>query len=104
MERVYDRGALVKALDKQWLDLTSTIGKGILAFLSALAQDERERIIKRSNDGRKAARERGVRFGRKPKLTVHQKGEAFKMLASGARLQEVADMFGIHKSNVSRLR
>src|SRR5262245_44254480 len=55
MERVYDSGALVKAVDKQWLDLTSTIGKGILAFLSALAQDERERIIKRSNDGRKAA-------------------------------------------------
>jgi DNA invertase Pin-like site-specific DNA recombinase len=41
---VLARGALVKVLDKPHLDLTSTIGKGLLAFLSAIAQDERERI------------------------------------------------------------
>jgi hypothetical protein len=48
MERVHERGASIKALDRQFLDLSTTIGKGILAFLSALAQDERERILKRS--------------------------------------------------------
>jgi DNA invertase Pin-like site-specific DNA recombinase len=42
--------------DKAYLDLTSTMGKGILAFLSALAQDERERILMRAQDGRRAAR------------------------------------------------
>lgn len=62
------RGALVKVLDKPYLDLTSTMGQGILAFLSALAQDERERIVKRAQDGREAAKARGVKFGRKPKL------------------------------------
>jgi DNA invertase Pin-like site-specific DNA recombinase len=69
IQRVAARGALVKVLDKPYLDLTSTMGQGILAFLSALAQDERERIVKRAQDGRKAARARGVQFGRKPKLT-----------------------------------
>jgi DNA invertase Pin-like site-specific DNA recombinase len=41
IQRVADRGATVKVLDKPWLDLTTPMGKGILAFLSALAEDER---------------------------------------------------------------
>src|SRR5262249_39574657 len=44
IERVATRGATFKALDRQWLDLTTPIGRGILAFLSALAEDERSRI------------------------------------------------------------
>ena len=59
MERVHERGATIKALDRQFLDLSTTIGKGILAFLSALAQDERERILKRSKDGLKQPRRAG---------------------------------------------
>jgi hypothetical protein len=38
-------------------------------FLSALAEDERQQIVKRANDGRAAARKRGLHVGRKPKLT-----------------------------------
>ena len=64
MERVHERGATIKALDRQFLDLSTTIGKGILAFLSALAQDERERVLKRSRDGLKHAKARGVHCGR----------------------------------------
>ena len=40
IERVAARGATFKALDRQWLDLTTPLGRGILAFLSALAEDE----------------------------------------------------------------
>ena len=36
---------MLKVLDRPLLDLTTTNGKGFLAFLSALAQDERERIV-----------------------------------------------------------
>jgi len=56
---VHKRGASVKALDRDYLDL-------ILAFLSALAEDERHRILKRANEGRTAAKAKGTRFGRKP--------------------------------------
>ena len=59
IERVAARGAMLKALDRQWLDLTTPIGKGILAFLSALAEDERSRILARANGGRAAAKKRG---------------------------------------------
>src|SRR5262245_19213291 len=83
IDRVLARGALVKVLDKPHLDLTSTIGKGLLAFLSAIAQDERERIAKRANDGKAAAKAAGRRFGRKPKLDDHQQAEALKRLGAG---------------------
>src|SRR5262245_44930444 len=51
IERVAARGATFKALDRQWLVLTTPLGKGILAFLSALAEDERARILARANGG-----------------------------------------------------
>jgi len=80
IERVAARGATFKALDRQWLDLTTPLGKRILAFLSALAEDERSRILARANGGRDAAKKRGVKFGPKPKLAAHQQREAVRMV------------------------
>ena len=48
------------------LDLTTPIGRGFIAFLRALAEDERQRIAKRANDGRAAARKRGVHRAASP--------------------------------------
>jgi len=41
-----------------------------------MAEDERERIVTRANDGRRVARAKGVKFGREPKLTAHQQKAA----------------------------
>jgi DNA invertase Pin-like site-specific DNA recombinase len=48
-----------------------------------MAEDERLRIIKRIHEGRQIARTKGVRMGRKPKLTPHQKTEARRRIAKG---------------------
>ena len=74
IERVAARGATLKALDRQWLDLTTPLGKGILAFLSALAEDERARILARANGGRAAARERGSSLVPSPNLLLIRTG------------------------------
>lgn len=104
IQRVADRDATVKVLDKQWLDLTPPIRKGILAFLSALAEDERERITRRANEGRAAAKARGVKFGPKPKLKEHQRIVALNRLASGDSCRSIAmDMGGAH-ATTSRQR
>jgi DNA invertase Pin-like site-specific DNA recombinase len=66
IERIHTRGALIKVLDKPHLDLTTPLGRGFIAFLSAMAEDERQRIVKRANEGRVAARRRGVHMGRLP--------------------------------------
>src|SRR5215467_10200841 len=52
IERIHARGAMIKVLDKPHLDLTTPIGRGFIAFLSALAEDERQRIVKRANEGK----------------------------------------------------
>lgn len=103
LQRVADRGATVKVLDKPWLDLTSPMGKGILAFLSALAEDERERITRRAHEGREAAKARGVRFGPKPKLTEHQRIVALERLAGGESCRAIAKDMGVAHTTISRL-
>ncbi|MFL6815035.1 MAG: recombinase family protein [Bradyrhizobium sp.] len=42
-----------------------------LDLLAAIAEFERELIRERTGEGRKRAQAKGVRFGRKPKLTAH---------------------------------
>lgn len=91
-------------LDKPHLDLTTPIGRGFITFLSALAEDERQRIIKRANDGRKAARARGARFGRKPKLDAHQQDEALKRLLKGESARALGRSYKVHHATISRLR
>lgn len=103
IDRVAARGALIRVLDKPHLDLTTPIGKGFLAFLSALAEDERERITGRATEGRKAAKAKGVKFGRKSKLTKHQQEVALKRLASGESSRAIARDMNIHNSNIVRL-
>jgi DNA invertase Pin-like site-specific DNA recombinase len=104
MQRVAARGAAIKVLDKPHLDLTTKLGQGLLALLSALAEDERERIVKRANDGRLAAKKAGTKFGRRPKLNVTQRTRARELLQQGAKLRAVADEMNVHHSTISRLR
>lgn len=103
MQRVASRGAAIKVLDKPHLDLTTAIGRGFLAFLSALAEDERGRIIERAADGRKAAHEKGVKFGPKPKLTDHQRAKAIERRTAGESCREIARDMGVSHSTISRL-
>jgi DNA invertase Pin-like site-specific DNA recombinase len=103
IERVAARGAMLKALDRGWLDLTTPIGKGILGFLSALAEDERARILARANGGRAAAKKRGVRFGPKPRLAPHQEREAARMVRNkGLSLRAVAHHYHVGHSTIGR--
>ena len=104
IQRVADRGATVKVLDKPWLDLTTPMGKGILAFLSALAEDERERITSRANEGRAAAKARGVKFGPKPKLSRHQRNLVLERLSMGDSCRAIAKDMGVAHTTISRLR
>lgn len=103
IERIHARGALIKVLDKPHLDLTTPIGQGFIAFLSALAEDERQRILKRANAGRVEARKRGAKFGRKPKLSERQQAEAKQRLAKGETCRSIARSFNVHHATISRL-
>src|SRR5262249_26440075 len=75
-----------KSLKDAWADTTSAHGRLMLTVLGGLAEFERELIRARTGEGRKRAKERGVRFGRPRKLTPHQRQEALQRAAArGAR-------------------
>ena len=102
MTRVASRGAFVKVLDKPHLDLTTALGRGLLALLSAMAEDERERIHQRASEGRMAAAARGVHMGRKPKLSEHQRRLARERIAAGESSRTIARDLGVAHTTISR--
>lgn len=103
VQRVADREALVKVLDKPFLDLTTPMGKGILAFMSALAEDERLRIVNRAAEGRAIARSKNVKFGREPILSPDQQQAVRDRLAAGESCRQIAKDFRVSPATISRL-
>jgi DNA invertase Pin-like site-specific DNA recombinase len=55
IKAVIDAGASIKVLDRSYIDLETPMGRGFMAMMSAMAEDERLRIIKRTHEGRKIA-------------------------------------------------
>lgn len=104
MQRIASRGATIKVLDRQYLDLTTTLGKGIMALLSAIAEDERQRINRRSSDGRETARAKGMKFGPKFKMTDIQENQAVAMLEDGKTLRDVSLTFNVHRNTIFNLK
>ena len=100
IDRLGKSGAFIKVLDKPYLDLTTPLERGFIAFLSAMAEDERQRIVKRANDGRRVAKAKGVRFGRKPKLTDHQREEARRRIEAGESARSITRFLGVHHAMV----
>ena len=102
---VIDVGASIRVLDFPSLDLGTPEGRGFLALFSAMAERERERIIKRTHEGRGLAIARGVKMGRNPKLTAHQRQQAVKRLVAGDETtREIARDYAVHHSTIARLR
>ena len=52
---------------------------------------------------KKRARERGVRFGRPPKLTAYQRHEALQRVADGETQADVARAYNVEPAAISRL-
>jgi DNA invertase Pin-like site-specific DNA recombinase len=60
-------------------------------------------IRSRTGEGRVRAKERGVKMGRKPKLTPHQRAEAIRRKERGEAVREIARSYNVHNSTISRL-
>jgi DNA invertase Pin-like site-specific DNA recombinase len=77
------RKAGFRSLGDTWADTTTSHGRLMLTVLGGLAEFERDLIRARTGEGRERAKARGVKMGRKPKLTPHQKAEAIKRRDAG---------------------
>jgi DNA invertase Pin-like site-specific DNA recombinase len=96
-------GAGFKSLGDAWADTTTAHGRLMLTVLGGLAEFERELILARTSDGRDRAKARGVRFGRPPVLTAHQRQEALQRLREGEAQADVARSYAVSQATISRL-
>jgi DNA invertase Pin-like site-specific DNA recombinase len=92
---ISDKGAGFKSLADAWADTTTAHGRLMLTVLGGLAEFERELIRARTDEGRKRAQARGVRFGRKLKLTQHQITEALRRREAGEALVEIGRSYNV---------
>jgi DNA invertase Pin-like site-specific DNA recombinase len=101
-EALADQQAGLQSLEEPWADTTSPAGRMVLTIFAGIAEFERALIRQRTADGRKAAKKRGVRFGRPPKLRPDQKEIARGLLHEGKSVSEVARTFSVHPATIYR--
>ena len=82
-------GAGLRSIAEPVVDTTSDFAELVLAMLGVAAKLERRRIKERTARGRADAKAKGVKFGRKPKLTAHQQREAIQRQGSNCRWMNV---------------
>jgi len=99
-----DKGAGFRSLRDTWADTTTPHGRLMLTVLGGLAEFERELIRSRTGEGRARAKARGVKLGRKPKLSAHQQQEATARRNRGEAISDIARSYNVHHSTISRLR
>jgi DNA invertase Pin-like site-specific DNA recombinase len=72
-------------------------------MIGLLAELERSLISERTRAGVKAARRRGGKFGRKPKLMPEQLDHARELIDKGERdRQGIADLFKVSRTTLYR--
>jgi DNA invertase Pin-like site-specific DNA recombinase len=103
LDVVAKAGAGFRSLKDTWADTTTPHGRLMLTVLGGLAEFERELIRARTGEGRRRAQARGVKFGRPPKLTAHQRQEALQRLAAGETQADIARTYNVDATTIGRL-
>lgn len=86
---------------EQGIDTGTAEGRAMFGMLSVLAEYQRELIVANTRDGLAAARARGRKGGRRPKLTPDQAELAQKLYdAREHTVQQIADMLRVPRGTV----
>jgi len=88
---------------EQNIDTSSASGKLLFNMIGIVAEFEREMINERAAEGRKAAMENGVKFGRKKVLADDEIVEAKKLVSSGLGKKEIGKRLGVSRSTIYRV-
>lgn len=85
----------------QGIDTTTAEGRMVHRMLAAVAEFQRDLIVANTNEGLAAARARGRKGGRRPRLTARQAELAQQLYdAREKTVQEVVDLFTVPRSTV----
>jgi DNA invertase Pin-like site-specific DNA recombinase len=103
LDAIAKAGAGFRSLADTWADTTTPHGKLMITILGGLAEFERSLILARTSEGRTRAMANGVQFGRKHKLTSHQKQEARRRRENGETQQDIAKSYNVSHQTIGRL-
>jgi DNA invertase Pin-like site-specific DNA recombinase len=104
IERIGRAGAVFRSLGDLLWDTSSSQGRLLSTLLATIAEFERGLVRERTGDGRRRAMAKGVKFGRKPKLSDCQRQEAIRRRDAGDEtLAEIAKSYAVDISMISRL-
>ena len=104
LDTITSKKAGFLSLADAWADTTTPHGRLMLTVLGGLAEFERDLIRARTSDGRERAKARGVKMGRPPKLTQHQRREAIRRRdRDGETLADIARSYNVSEATISRL-
>jgi len=84
------------------IDTTTPTGRAMWQMVSILAELELSQIHERTKAGRAAAMARGVKMGRKVKLTPQQAQHAKKLIEQGEHHNTVAKSLGVSRRTLYR--
>jgi DNA invertase Pin-like site-specific DNA recombinase len=102
---IAEKNAGFRSVGNVWADTTTPQGRLMLTVLGGLVEFEEESIRARTGEGRERAKARGVKMGRKPKFTDHQKRDAMRRRdIDGEPVREIARSYNVSHSTISRLR
>ena len=101
LEKLRSRGVEFRILNMN-VDTTTPMGWAFYAFASIMAEVERRILSQRTKEGLAAARRRGKRLGRPPKLTDAAVRKAATRLKHGEKLQAVAGSLDVAPWTLSR--
>jgi DNA invertase Pin-like site-specific DNA recombinase len=85
------------------MDTETPMGEFTYTVIAASAHFERRILAKRTREGMAAAKRRGVRLGRPPKLTNQQIAEIGQLMqAKPTSLEELAQKYGVSRWTIER--
>lgn len=102
LDRIEKAGAGFRSLTEN-IDSTTASGRMMMHMLGSFAEFEREMVRERTQAGLRAARAQGRGGGRQPKLTKTQQTEVITMLKTGRSAADVARLFRVHRTTISRI-
>jgi Enterobacteriaceae phage serine recombinase len=103
LDSLRDRGVKFRSLTES-IDSDTPTGRAMWQMIGVLAELERSLIAEHTNAGVKAAKPRGVKFGRKRKMTPQQIAHARKLFGQKQPPgpDEVAALFKVSRATVYR--
>jgi len=104
VDQIEKKGANIKNLKENWLDTTTPQGKLMFTFMAGISQFERDLISQRTKEGLEAARARGRKGGRKPKLDDIKKKAIYELYQQKkTTVKGLCDMFSISKPTLYKV-